>query len=423
MIRTTYLITTLGLLICTGCHTTTKTTTADTAGTTAAYYQDGGTYTYTAQAASATATDQSGVCVADSGTLDLSSSTVSTTGSTSSASDSNAYGLNAAVLAKTASTINLSSSSITSSGSGASGVFAIGSGSAANLTDVTIVTTGAYAHGAEVATSGVITLVGCTVTTSGAYASGIGMNNGSGTVTVTGGTFTTSGAQAPVIHSQGAVTVLNGTMSATLSDASVIQGGNSITLSGTALSTLGAGARSCLIFQSGTDAVTGTFTMTGGSLATASGPLFFVSNITGAIHLNGVSLSAGSGVIVEAGATSSTTGGIAVLTATGQTLMGNLVTDDDISSISASLQSSSRLTGVINQAALTLDASSTWTLTGTSHLTTLSDAAGISGSNVTNIVGNGFNVTYDSTLAGNSTLNGGTFALAGGGQLLPKSAE
>lgn len=59
-------------------------------------------------------------------------------------------------------------------------------------------------------------------------------------------------------------------------------------------------------------------------------------------------------------------------------------------------------------------------MAGDSSLTTLSDAAGISGSTITNIVGNGHTVTYQSSLSGNSSLGGKTYTLSGGGQLVPR---
>jgi len=62
-----------------------------------------------------------------------------------------------------------------------------------------------------------------------------------------------------------------------------------------------------------------------------------------------------------------------------------------------------------------------WNVTGTSYLTTLSDASGISGSTITNIHGNGHTVYYDATLAANSALGGKTYTLVGGGTLAPKA--
>ena len=112
--------------------------------------------------------------------------------------------------------------------------------------------------------------------------------------------------------------------------------------------------------------------------------------------------------------------GSAALAAVGQAMAGDLVTDDSASSISATLAGGSTLRGVIDRAALTLDATSSWTVTGTSRLTALADAAGFAGGAVGNIVGNGHTVTYDATLAGNADLAGATYTLAGGGQLLPE---
>jgi hypothetical protein len=50
-------------------------------------------------------------------------------------------------------------------------------------------------------------------------------------------------------------------------------------------------------------------------------------------------------------------------------------------------------------------------------------AAGISGTSVTNIIGNGNNVYYDATLSGNSALAGKTYSLVSVGSLLPKGTS
>jgi len=113
-----------------------------------------------------------------------------------------------------------------------------------------------------------------------------------------------------------------------------------------------------------------------------------------------------------------------ILTADGQTLAGDMVADK-ISTISAILQNSSTLTGAINadKAAkavnLTVDSSSTWSVTADSYLTTLADAGGISGTTIANIQGNGHTVYYDAGNSANSGLGGKTYTLAGGGQLKP----
>jgi hypothetical protein len=78
-------------------------------------------------------------------------------------------------------------------------------------------------------------------------------------------------------------------------------------------------------------------------------------------------------------------------------LTGDLVADS-ISTISVTLQNGSSLIGAINsdnkgkEVNLTLNATSTWTVTADSYLTCLTDTAGISGSTITNINGNGHTV-------------------------------
>ena len=101
-----------------------------------------------------------------------------------------------------------------------------------------------------------------------------------------------------------------------------------------------------------------------------------------------------------------------------ETLAGSLVSDS-ISSITASLRDGTTLTGSINSAALELDSTSRWEVTGDSVLTSLTDTGGISGSTITNIAGNGFTVLYDANLTASSALGGKTYSLVNGGTLKP----
>ena len=116
-------------------------------------------------------------------------------------------------------------------------------------------------------------------------------------------------------------------------------------------------------------------------------------------------------------------GGTAKLTASGETLTGDVVADS-ISFVDLSLATGSTLTGAINtdKAAkstwLTLDGTSSWTVMADSHLTTLVGAV-VSGTSITNITGHGHTVTYDATASANAYLHGATYALVGGGTLAP----
>jgi len=404
----------------------------NTGGT--SYFQSGGAATLSNQNFIATADDESGVHVTRGGTLSLFESTITTSGNTSSNDNSSFYGLNAAVLAEDASTIHLSNCTITSSGSGANGAFATGAGSSMTLADVTINATGAGGHGVMATQGGLLTLTNVNMTTAGANAGAIATDRGGGTITATGGTVTTSGQDSPGIYSTGTITVSDAVISATGAEAAVIEGANTITLENTRLTSSKETKWGVMIYQSmsgDAEGTRGTFTMSGGSLAytAAGGPLFYVTNATGVIILSGVEVSAASGILLDASAgrwgTSSANGGTALFTADGQTLSGSL-TADSSSLITAALKNGSSLTGAINAddtaaaADLMLDASSTWTLTADSYLAVLSDPDGVSGSSLTNIIGNGYNVYYDASFGANSWLGGATYSLVNGGELLPR---
>jgi hypothetical protein len=385
--------------------------------------QSGGTVTMSNRHFVSSVMDVSAVNVSNNGNLTLSASSVYTTGNTSSADNSSFYGLNAGVLAESGSVINLVGTSVTTLGTGANGVFATGSGSAIVLTNDTITCSGNLGHGVDATNSATLTLNNVIIKTAGASSAAIATDRGGGTVIVNGGSMHTTGTTAPGIYSTGNISVTDAVISATGSEAAVIEGENSITLTNTSLS--GSVARGVMIYQSmsgDASGVLGTFNMTGGSLSSVAGPLFYITNTKGVVTLKSVTTNAPSGVLINAAVgqwgTSGKNGGTAVFTFDSDTLIGNFICDN-ISSISATLQNNTTLTGSIDSASLTIDASSKWNVTAVSYITTLSDANGISGTSVTNIYGNGFNVFYNSSLSGNSWLGGLTYALLNGGKLLP----
>jgi hypothetical protein len=235
------------------------------------------------------------------------------------------------------------------------------------------------------------------------------------------------------IYSTGDISVTGGTFNITGAEAAVIEGANFITLKDTDLTSTKSGKWGVMIYQSmsgDAEGTQGTFTMTGGSLtyAATDGPLFYVTNSTGIIALKGVSLTAASGMLIQAAAgnwgNSGSNGGTVVLTTDGQILRGNLMADS-ITSITATLQNGSSLTGAVNAentaraTSLSLDATSKWTVTADSHVDVLSDASGVLGSTITNIIGNGHNVCFDASSSANGALGGKTYSLVNGGQLTP----
>ncbi|MGD0774924.1 MAG: hypothetical protein ABSC05_19085 [Candidatus Solibacter sp.] len=395
----------------------------------ATYTLNGGTATQSNQSYSASATDTSGVWVTNSGVLTLINPIISTSGNSSSTDNSSFAGLNAGLLVASGSA-TVTGGTINTTGTGANGAFAYNTGSTLSLTNTTINATGDGGHAIMATGGATLTASNVNMNTTGGSASAVATDRGGGTITVTGGIVNVAGNNSADIYSTGNITVTGATMKSTGAETAVIEGANSITLNNTTLTTT-MDKWGVMIYQSmsgDASGTQGTFTMTGGSLTStgATGPLFYVNNSTGVINLKGVTLSAASGVLVNAAAgawgTTGSNGGNVILTADGQTLPGDMVADS-ISTIAATLKNNSTLTGKLTKASLTLDAASLWSVTGNSVLTSLTDTAGISGTSVTNIKGNGYTVTYDSSLSANSYLGGKTYSLAGGGTLAPAAAS
>jgi hypothetical protein len=394
---------------------------------TGAYSQSGGSASKSAETISAASVDESGVLVNEDGKLTLSDVVVTTTGSSSSSDDSSFYGLDAAVIALNGSTVSETGGSVTTSGDGANAIFSYGSGSSVAPTGVVVSASGQYAHGVMASGGGSLTADDLTVTTTGANGAAVATDRGGGTITVLGGTYRTSRMSSPGIYSTGTITASDATFDATGAEAAVIEGSNSVTVTDSHLT--GSVNRGVMIYQSmsgDAQGSAGVFSETGGSLTALSGPIFYVTNTTAAINLSCVALDGSSGVQLDAAAgqwgASGSSGGQATFNAVDQTLSGS-VDVDGISTVALDLSDRSTLSGAINAAAsaksvsLSLDSSSRWTVTGTSYLTVLSDSAGISGSNVTNIVGDGHTVYY--TSSANPSLDGRTYALLDGGTLTP----
>ncbi|NMB54970.1 MAG: hypothetical protein GYA15_09740 [Leptolinea sp.] len=400
---------------------------------TAAYKQQGGSEIKTGQTITASENDQSGILVTDSGTLSLSNSKITTSGNTSSQDSSSFAGVNAAVLAINNSTIHLEDSTITTTGEGANGAFAVGKGSTVDLSNVVIDATANGAHGVMATRGGVLTLKDVDITTRGESSAALATDRGGGTITAVGGNIATTGNNSPAIYSTGNIIVKNMRMSATGSESAVIEGANTITLNDSVLTSSMENKWGVMIYQSmsgDAEGIQGTFSMSGGELTNtaSSGPLFFVTNSIGVINLSGVTVVANSGELIDASANrwgnEGTNGGTVIFTADNETLSGS-ITADKISSINISLMNNSSLKSAINpthsakEINLTLDGTSHWTVTANSYISKLINPAGISGTSITNITGNGFTVYYNPTNC--PDLGGKTYSLDGGGVLTPVS--
>ncbi len=371
--------------------------------------------------------DVSAVYVTNAGNVTLHNPTITTSGNTSSQSNSSFFGLNAAVLATKGSQLTINGGTLSTTGTGANGAIATDAGSAITLSDVTITATNEGGHGVMATNGGAIILNHVNMNTSGSHSAPIATDRGSGTITVTGGTVISSGEGSPGIYATGVITATDLTSTATGSEAVVIEGKNTVKLTNSTVT----GEKLCgvMIYQSFSgDAEVGvaSFTMTGGALTAAVGPLFYVTNTTAEIALQGVNATAASGTLIKASegnwGAAGENGGQVTFTADGQILSGDIEINA-ISAITAKLTNGSALTGAINAAHtgkvvnLTLDATSTWHVTADSYLTCLTDSDGISGDAISNIMGNGHTVFYDQNAC--SALGGQTYTLNGGGQLQP----
>ena len=327
-------------------------------------------------------------------------------GKSSNTEDGDFYGQNAALLATNGATVTMENATITSSAQNGNGVFSYGEGTTVNISDSTIQTSADNSGGIQTTGGGTTNASNLTVETSGNSAAAIRSDRGGGTVNVDGGSYTSNGENSPAVYSTAAITVKNADLTANNSEALVIEGQNSITLENCtvtgSMSDNGTSAdenvHNVMIYQSMSgDAEVGTslFSMTGGSLTGKHGDLFYITNTHSVITLSGVALTnedTTANLMTVAGnsashgwGTAGKNGAQVELTADAQTLSGD-ITVDSISTLNFTLKNNSSFTGTLNivdnaeggtavenNAVVTLEAGSTWTLTGDCTLTSLTN--------------------------------------------------
>ncbi len=369
--------------------------------------------------------DESALIVNTDADVTLAGITVTKTGSSSGGDNCNFYGLNAAVLAMGGGTVTITGATITSDASGANGVFsyggnggqngAAGDGTTVVISDTTITTAGDGSGGIMTTGGGVTCASNLTIETSGRSSAAIRTDRGGGTVVVDGGSYTTNGLGSPAIYSTADITVSNATLTSNLSEGVCIEGKNSITLTDcdmTADNTQMNGNATFLdtimIYQSMSgDADSGEshFTMTGGSLTSRSGHMFHVTNTNAVITLTGVALTnEGSDILLSVCDDGwSGAGNVATLNAVGQTLTGTILVGDN-SILTLNLTEGSSFEGTVSgeienakgetvstevgTVTVTLDETSTWSLTADTSIAEFSgDAA--------NVISNGYTLVVN----------------------------
>ncbi|WP_005033320.1 beta strand repeat-containing protein [Holophaga foetida] len=421
---------------------------ASTAGVSGQYYSY-----------SSTTAGTPAIKVAPGGSLTLNNSKATKSGSTTDLENSGFYGFNVGVLASSSSsassyvetskttTVTLTDCTISTAASGANGAFAFGEGATVNLDHVTIVTTGdSNSRGVDATYGGTVNITNSTLSTLGGSCAALASDRYTGasapTINATNCTGTTAGSGSPGIYCTGTFTVTDCTLSATGSEAACIEGLNSITLNNTSLS--GVAKWGVIVYQSmsGDSTVgTGRFTMTGGTLTNgfAKGPAFFVCDTDAVITLNGATIVNASDTLLVAGTASAASsyidnvnsswgsdGGVVTFVANNQTLVGKVILCDSSSTLAMTLTAST-LTGPIDTdnvggtKTLALDASSKWTATANSNITTLSGVV-LSAGVPTNVdASSGVTITYTSMTNGSGGALTGTYTLSSGGTLKAKS--
>lgn len=231
-------------------------------------------------------TDESAVFVFNGANVTLKDFTVNRTSEDSKGGDSSSfYGVGASILA-TDGTVDLKGGTITSDADGAAGVFAYDKGTV-NISDTAITTTGNTAGGIHAAGGGTVNAENLTVHTSGESSAAIRSDRGGGTMRVKGGSYTSLGTGSPAVYCTADIEVNDAKLTAENSEAVCIEGLNSLSLTGCDLSghIQENEQNDCdwtvILYQSmsgDSEVGNAVFNMTGGSLTSENGGLFYTTN-------------------------------------------------------------------------------------------------------------------------------------------------
>ncbi len=376
--------------------------------------------------------DESALIIATSDAVTVENPSVTKTGDSDGGDACSFYGLNAAVLVKDGAAAEITGGTVTSDAKGANAVFCYGgnggrNGAGGDGTTLTIkntvIRTSGDGSGGIMTTGGGITLAeNLDVVTEGRSSAAIRTDRGGGTVWVTGGTYETNGLGSPAIYSTAEIHVSGAELLSNLSEGVCIEGLNSVELTDCELTANNTKCNgnatfldSIMIYQSMSgDAASGTshFTMTGGTLTSKSGHVFHVTNTSAVITLSGATIvnEDSENVLISVCDDGwSGAGNKAELNASAQNLSGAVLVGDN-SELTLNLTNGSSFEGFVDGSitnakgetvsteagtvSVTLDESSSWTLTADSYVSKFNG-------NAANVVSNGFTLYVNGTaLAG-----------------------
>ena len=347
-------------------------------------------------------TDESAVLVSNGANVTLKDFTVNRTSEDSKGGDSSSfYGVGASILV-TDGTVDLKGGTITSDADGAAGAFAYDKGTV-NISDTAITTTGNTAGGIHAAGGGTVNAENLTVHTSGESSAAIRSDRGGGTMRVKGGSYTSSGTGSPAVYCTADIEVEDAKLTAENSEAVCIEGLNSLSLTNCDLSghIQENEQNDCdwtvILYQSmsgDSEIGNAVFNMTGGSLTSENGGLFYTTNTESTFYLNNVNITPSSnnefflkctGNANKRGwGQSGANGADCSFTAENQKMEGDVIWDS-ISNLKFKMTEGSILTGGFIQdescvgnggsgtADLSIDAESTWIVTKDSQLSSLTN--------------------------------------------------
>ena len=351
-------------------------------------------------------TDENAAHISEGAKVSIKNSTITRESSDSQGGDNSSfYGVGAAVLA-TDGEAYVSNSTIDTDSKGAAGLFAYGDGTVYALNDI-ITTKQDTSGGIHAAGGGTLYAWDMTVETNGESSAAIRSDRGGGKMVVNGGTYTSNGVGSPAIYSTADIAVNNAALTANGSEAICIEGLNSIHLYDSDLT----GNMSdneqndctwnVILYQSmsgDSEVGNSTFEMNGGSLTAKNGGMFYTTNTESTITLSDVNITYAddsefflkcTGNSNQRGwGESGANGADCLFTATAQEMQGDVVWDS-ISQLDFYMTDGSTLAGAVTDdesnagnggdgyCNLYIGEGCTWTVTGDSTLTGLSNSGTI----------------------------------------------
>ena len=353
-----------------------------------------------------TGTDENAALVSYGAEVTFSNDAISRTSSDSQGGDNSSfYGVGAAVLA-TDGTAYVKGSTVTTDSKGGAGLFAYGDGTV-YVADTDITTQQDTSGGIHAAGGGKLYAWDLNVETNGESSAAIRSDRGGGTMVVDGGTYTSNGVGSPAVYCTADIAVNNAELTANGSEAVCIEGLNSLRLYNSNLT----GNMSdddqndttwtVILYQSmsgDSEVGNSTFQMDGGTITSKNGGLFYTTNTECTITLKDVDITYNddnefflqcTGNNNQRGwGQSGANGSDCNFTADSQDMKGNVIWDS-ISDLDFYMTNGSTLEGAfVNDESnagnggdgycnVVIDKDSTWTVTGDSIITSLSNAGTI----------------------------------------------